>query len=191
MFTGCICLYENDAVAMENDSSCNYVPQKPRICLTVLSQRWMKLIHVIKSVYWGMESWIIVRSERVVSIIFVIDLFLKVIGKFLYIPYYCWFSKVYITEFLWTYGLTDVGTLCLRFSSAFQPVNSRVALLWLIYETAFNKMVRFVSRPALTVLLRTRVGPVFHMEYSCALTVLGSIAPWECTWALSGWFDSL
>lgn len=72
-------------------------------------------------------------------------------------------------------------SVCLRFSGAFQPFNSRLALLWFIYETVFNKMVRFVSRPALTVLLRTRVGPVFHMEYFCALTVLGSIAPWECT----------
>ncbi len=39
----------------------------------------------------------------------------------------------------------------------------------------------FAFRPALTVPLRTRVGPVFHMECFCALTVLGYIAPWECT----------
>lgn len=42
-------------------------------------------------------------------------------------------------------------------------------------------MICFVSRPALTAPLRTRAGPVFHMEYFCALTVLGSIALWEYT----------
>lgn len=46
-------VYEDDAVAMENDSSCYNIPHNPRSCLSILSHRWIKLIHVVKSVYWG------------------------------------------------------------------------------------------------------------------------------------------